>query len=174
MKPARRFSDLERALILMTDAVADGPLISSRFGRADACFADLLPTTWPELLSDRYIQDRREKPGPLYRLTPSGWARGLDLSGALQTWPTRDRLIALRTMLKGVTNRYQDFPQPIDVRTLAQDLRLPVGWLHNAMRAELLQMAFPDDLMNAELDTGNGVLIHIPPTFGMKRRVQPL
>jgi hypothetical protein len=137
---------------------------------ADPDFESLAPTTWRELVDEGLIEDRGEKPGPTFRLTPDGWIAGLELSGALIRQDIRERAITIRRALKArVKGRQEHYGAHVDVRELAFEVGLPVGWVWNAIRSNLLQAMFPDDLMNAALDGRRELLIEIPPTFDMDR-----
>ena len=52
--------------------------------------------------------------------------------------------------------------QWVDVRELARELILPVGWLSNAMEARLIERVFKKDRVKVRYD---GRLIGIPSTF---------
>ncbi|MGH9408281.1 MAG: hypothetical protein ACRD1V_02370 [Vicinamibacterales bacterium] len=166
--PTRRTSDRERALILMVERQADEQRTS--VAPSDPAFAALIPTTWRELVDAALIEERGEKPGPTYRLTPSGWLTGLQLSGAYSRQDVRERAITIRRALQArIKGRRDHHDALVDVREFASEVRLPVGWVWNAIRANLLQAMFPNDLMNAFLDVRHGLMIHIPPTFDMDR-----
>ncbi len=94
----------------------------------------------------------------------------MEKTGALEQAHVRERAIKIRTALKALVKRNEHYPQHIDVRTLADELGLPRGWVHAAMKSDLLQALFPDDLMNAALDIRHGLLISIPPNFATKQR----
>ena len=101
-------------------------------------------------------------------MTPRGWLAGLECSGALDDERVRDRAVAIRQALKSrIKGRHNPYDEYVDVRDLAEQLRLPVGWVRNALRANLLQAMFPHHLMNATLDHRHHLLIQIPPTFDM-------
>lgn len=170
IKPARREADIASALKLMIELQGDQPLHGVVFRPSQPELAALAPTTWADLKDDGFIEDRGERPGPTYRLTPEGWLAALERTGALELAPVRERAIKIRTALKALVQRTAHYPQHINVRTLADDLGLPRGWVHAAMKSDLLQTLFPDDLMNATLDIRNGLLISIPPNFATKQR----
>jgi hypothetical protein len=166
--PKRRASDRARALILMLEKQGDEQRIAVR--PSDTDFEALAPTTWRELVDEGLIEDRGEKPGPTFRLTPYGWLAGHKLSGALNRQDIRDRAVAIRRALKArVKGRREHHGARVAVREFAREVGLPVGWVWNAIRANLLQAMFPDDLMNATLDARHELLIEIPPTFDMER-----
>lgn len=128
-------------------------------------FKSFVPTTWRELEDQGLIEDRGERPGPSFRLTAHGWLTGLEWSGALKEDGIRDRAIAIRQALKAqVKGREQHYGSGIDVRALAEEVNVPVGWMWNAMQSNLLQKLFPNDLMNATMDR---LMIRIPSTFDM-------
>ena len=163
----RRQSDLTQALRLMVEAQGDEPLNGMTFSPSDTRFQALIPTTWRELLDDGLIEDRGEKPGPSFRLTARGWLAGLQLTGALERQDIRDWAIGMRRALKArVQGRLEHYDARVDVREFAREIDLPIGWVSNAMRANLLQEVFKNHLMNASLDK---LLIRIPPTFDMER-----
>jgi hypothetical protein len=168
--PKRRASDLTKALTLMIERQGDEPLNGITFSPGQSGFELLIPTTWRELLDAGLIEDRGEKPGPTFRLTPYGWLTGMQVSGAIQQQVVRDRAITIRRALKArVKGRHAHHDEYVDVQEFADELGLPRGWVWNAMRANLLQSLFPDDLMNATLDARDNLLIQIPPTFDMDR-----
>jgi hypothetical protein len=168
--PQRRMSDLTQALTLMLEAQGDEALNGISFSSSESKFAGLAHTTWRELVDAGLIEDRGEKPGPTFRLTPHGWLTGLEVSGALDRQDIRDRAIAMRRALKAkVKGRREHYGAHVDVREFSREIGLPVGWVWSAMRSNLLQTLFPDDLMNATLDPRSRLLIEIPPTFDMDR-----
>lgn len=165
----RRSDDLARALTLMVEAQGDAPLNEMAFDPSQARFQELIPTTWSELCDKGLIEERGEKPGPSFRLTARGWLAGLGRSGALDCREIRDRAIAMRRRLKArVKGRGEPDGATVDVRVFAEEVGVPVGWVWNALRANLLQAVFPDDLMNASLDPTHQLAVRIPPTFDMK------
>ncbi len=167
----RRAADLKSALTLMVEAQGDEPLHGVMFSPSQSRFQGLASTTWRELLDDGLIEDRGEKPGPTFRLTARGWLAGLKCSGALERPDIRERAIRMRRDLKARVKGRQDvYGACVDVRDFAEEIGLPIGWVWNAMRANLLQALFQDDLMNASLDARYHLLIQIPPTFDMDRR----
>lgn len=171
IKNDRRAGDFTRALKLMVEAQGDEQLNAAVFSPSQPQFQDLIPTTWSDLLDDGLIEDRGEKPGPTYRLTAQGWLAGLECSGALECPDIRARAITMRRALKAhVKGRREPYDAHVDVRDFAQEIGLPVGWVWNALRANLLQTVFPNDLMNATLDVRHQLMIQIPPTFDMDRR----
>jgi hypothetical protein len=165
--PKRRTSDRAQALMSMLQQQGDEQLNGVSFSPSD--FDALIPTTWRELADEGLIEDRGEKPGPTYRLTPFGWLTALQLTDGLNRPDVRERAITIRRALKAMVNRRDSHDALIDVREFAGKVGLPVGWVWNAMRANLLQAMFQDDLMNATLDSRYHLLIHVPPTFDMKR-----
>jgi hypothetical protein len=111
--------------------------------------------------------DLLELRGRSLALTGFGWITGLRLSGRLQSAEVRLRAQTVARALKArVKGRHGLHDELVDVRELAQELPLPVGWLWNAMDTDLLQKVFPKDRMNARLDQQHKTLIRIPPTFG--------
>ena len=54
----------------------------------------------------------------------------------------------------------------MDIRTLAEEIGLPVGWVFNAISANLLERLFPHHLMSVEF---RRLLIVIPSTFDLVR-----
>ena len=161
--PKRRVTDLAQALTLMVERLGDDQLMA--FSPTDPGFESLAPTTWYELLDSALIENRGEKPGPSFRLTPGGWLMGLRLNGALEQPHVRERAITIRRALKArVKGRHDIYGARVDVRAFAEEIGLPVGWVWNAMRANLLQALFPNHQMNATFDQ-HQLMIRIPPTF---------
>ncbi len=166
IEPARRESDLETALCRMVAEQGDQPRMP--FSPDDSFLRELAPTTWDELLAEGFIESRGTRPYPTFRLTASGWLKGMRLNGALDRPDVRDRAVTIRRALKGrVKSRHLPYDAFEDVRSLATEIGLPVGWVSSALSANLLAEMFPDDMMNASLD---GVKIRIPRTFDMARR----
>jgi hypothetical protein len=165
---ARRNDDMIEALKIMASEVGDEPMNGFAFSPSEPRFQQLLATTWNELEGRGLIEERGEKPGPTFRLTPGGWLGGLRILGGLDDPQTLARAVTIRKALKARIKGRQAYDgSAVDVRDLAQEINLPVGWLWNSMRANLLSELFPNHTMNASLDR-SGVLVRIPPTFDME------
>lgn len=160
---ARRKDDVRSAIVRLTEIVGDDHRIEHHFDPSDSRFTDLLETTWRELLDADLLEDR----GRLLVMSSAGWLTGLRLSGQLQSDKVRSRATLMVRALKArVKGRRGIHDELLDVRELAEEIALPVGWLFNAIESHLLQRVFPKDRMNATLDSRHKLLIKIPPTFG--------
>lgn len=160
---ARRKDDLRAAIIKLADIVGDDHRIQHHFSPEDPRLSDFIETTWREMIDAGLLELR----GRELAVTGFGWITGLRLSGRLQSAEVRQRAqIVVRALKARVKGRHGLHDEFVDVRDLAQELNLPVGWLWNAMDAELLQKVFPKDRINARLDQRHKTLIKIPPTFG--------
>lgn len=165
IKPRRRQSDLMRALVLMVEDQADDDFRGRPFHRGQSEFETLASTTWRELVERGHIEERGEKPGPSYRLTPKGWLEGMEASGALERDDVRQRALAIKKNLSArIKGRQHDDDARVDIHDLAAELALPVGWLLSALRADLLQRMFRGARMNATV--GANLVVRIPQTFG--------
>jgi hypothetical protein len=164
--PKRRAADKREALIVMVEIMGDSELTTSRFSPTQIEFESLAPTTWRELVAEGFIEDRGEKPGPLFRMTADGWLKGLEISAAIDSDETRERAIKIRRALKERVNRNQFHDSYVDVRTLAEEIGVPVGWVFNVISANLLERLFPHHMMTVEF---RRLLIVIPSTFDMVR-----
>jgi hypothetical protein len=159
----RRTDDVRAAVSKLTELVGDDHRIVNHFSPDDPRFSDFLETTWRELLDADLIEWRNRS----LVLTGRGWTTGLRLCGRLQSTEVRHRAQTIVEALKArVKGRHGLHDECVDVRNLARELGLPVGWLWNAMDADLLQKVFPKDRMNARLDQQHKLLIKIPSTFG--------
>ncbi len=160
---ARRKDDVRAAVVKLSDIVGDDHRIEHHFSPEDPRFSDFIETTWRELLDADLLELR----GRSLALTGFGWITGLRLGGRLQSAEVRLRAQAVVKALKArVKGRHGLHDELVDVRELAAELQLPIGWLWNAMDADLLEKVFPKDRMNARLDRQHKTLIRIPPTFG--------
>lgn len=159
----RRKDHVREALRLMVRDVGDSWTRECYFRPTDPQFAGLIQTTWREMLD----ADLVESAGVhlLFRLTPFGWYTGLRLAGRLDSEELRERASKLAAALKGhVKGRHDLHDSLVDVRQLAKETALPVGWLCNVFDADLLQKLFPKGRMNARMEK---LLVRVPPTFGM-------
>lgn len=154
--------DLVRTMLIqMVDAVGDDERVGHVFRPDDPRFASILGATWRDMVDAGLIKDFARSD---FLLTPSGWITGLRLSGRLESNDVRERAVKIVRALKArVKGRHGIDDEYVDVRELAKELKLPIGWLENAMEAKLLQQVFAKDRMTLAYD---GVLIGIPPTFG--------
>ncbi len=118
LPPRRRIADKRATLILMVESVGDDrPCNNSSFSRWTPGFEDFESTTWRELADAYLIEERGEKPGPTYRLTPLGWITGLEWSGALvEGLDVHQRAIAIRCALKAKVNRLIKIPPTFDMK----------------------------------------------------------
>jgi hypothetical protein len=125
---ARRNDDMIAAVKIMGSQVGDEPMNSFAFSSSESGFQELLATTWNELEGRGLIEERGEKRGPTFRLTPAGWLGGLRVLGGLDDPQTLARAVAIRKALKGRIKGRQAYDwATVDVRDLAQELNLPVG-----------------------------------------------
>lgn len=158
----RRKADVKRTLAKLVAVIGDDYLLEHDFSLDDPRFADVLPTTWRELVDAGFAEtDYRA-----ITLTPSGWIAGLRYAGLLESPDLRSRAVAMVRALKArVKGRHELHDELTDTRELAAELEIPEGWVTNALRANLLQAVFPKDRMNAKPDSQYPSLIRIPPTF---------
>jgi hypothetical protein len=156
----RRKDHVRAALISLVEIVGDDHRIEHHFNPDDSRFAGLIETTWRELLDADFLELRGRSPV----LTPSGWITGLRLSGRLISPDIRDRaqriVRSLKARVKGRRGIHDVF---VNVRELAEELNLPVGWLANAFEAQLIEKVFPKDRVKVRYER---LLVRIPPTFG--------
>jgi hypothetical protein len=120
--PKRRAADKREALIVMVEIMGETEFTTSRFSPSQIEFESLAPTTWRELVAAGLIEDRGERPGPLFRMTADGWLKALEIGGALDSDETRERAIKLRRTLKERVNRTQFHDSYVDVRTFAEEI----------------------------------------------------
>ncbi|MCL4844914.1 MAG: hypothetical protein KJ066_00120 [Acidobacteria bacterium] len=158
---ARRKDHVRATLVQMVNAVGDAPRLDCRFRPDDPSFDSVLPTTWREMLDADLIEDRGRHD---FVITPFGWITGLRISGLLAGEDCRSRAQKIVRALKGRVKGRQDIhDELVDIRTLASELALPIGWLANAMEARLIEKVFPKDRMRVRYEK---LLVRIPPTFG--------
>ncbi|MCG3776280.1 MAG: hypothetical protein JW395_3133 [Nitrospira sp.] len=129
-------------------------------------YADILPTTWRELLDDGLIDDGASTMGAArFQLTTHGWIRALILSKMVDEPAFRDRCARLvgvmKAVVKGRGSHHDAFAH---VQELASAGDVPEGWTCNAIRGRLLQRVFPKDRWDAEYDKQ---MVRISPTFGL-------
>jgi hypothetical protein len=161
---ARRQDHVRAALIQLVEIVGDDQRIEHHFSTDDERFAGFLETTWRNLLDAGFVELRSRFQGGLLVLTPSGWITGMRLSGRLHGEVVRERAQRIVRSLKArVKGRHGIHDELVDVRDLARELDIPVGWLVNAMEAKLLDRVFAKDRMKLRYDK---LLVRIPPTFG--------
>jgi hypothetical protein len=145
----------------------------SKFGRGvtptDARFADVLPTTWRELIDEGLVDDSWSSLGhSLFRLTPDGWLRAMTISGDVDLPEIRDRCTRLaRTLKSAVKGRKSHYDAFISIDQVAERAKIPRGWVYNAVKARLLGAVFPDHRWDAEIDPKSALMIRVSPTFGL-------
>ena len=141
----RREADIEKCLLRMADSIGDGYYFEQLFAVKD--FDDILPTTWRELEEHGFVQGKHAFGNPQYQLTAHGWIEALRLRAGLDDPELRRRAIVLVQALKTIVDgRDQIHDSLADERQLAPSSGLPAGWIHNAMKAGLLQELFPRDM----------------------------
>jgi len=152
----------------MVTAIGDSDMQAHVFVANSPDFADLLPTTWSELSDQGLVVPRHVIGQAQWQLTPTGWLEGIRLSGTLESDECRERCIILIKALKAVIDGQRDVPldRSVDHWSLAAATSLPMGWIFNAIRSELLSVVFPGRRLNAYWDSG-GRSFRVPPTFGM-------
>jgi hypothetical protein len=142
-------------------------LETTTFNVADPAFADLLRTTWQELLELRLVKRDRVMGAERYLLTHAGWIKALKITGGLDDPALKERCqILVRTLKASVKGRDRGHDALLSHHELAAATGLPVPWLFNAMKARLLQEVFPHDKMNAYWDQCSRCF-RVPQTFGM-------
>jgi hypothetical protein len=157
----RRKDHVRATLVRMVDAVADSHRLDHGFRPDDPRFDSVLPTTWRDMLDAELIENRSRHD---FVLTPFGWITGLRLRGWLAGDECRARARKIVQALKRrVKGRHGIHDELVDVRTLAGEIGLPLGWLANAMEARLIERVFPKDRVKVRYEK---LLIRIPPTFG--------
>jgi hypothetical protein len=93
----RRRQDRDRLLKTLVELLGDDFHFERRFPVDDDAFADLLPTTWPELEGDRYLESSHAIGQAAYVLTARGWCEGLRLHREVMkgtnTWKRAQHLV---------------------------------------------------------------------------------
>jgi hypothetical protein len=159
--------DQKRTVLLqMLDDVGEHDVRQMHVTAGEPDYAEILPTTWRELLDDRLVDDELSvMAAARFRLTTHGWIRALMVSKKVDEPAFRDRCTrlarAMKAVVKGRESHYDGFAH---VRELAVASGLPEGWICNAIRGRLLQRVFPKDRWDAEYDQQ---MIRISPTFGL-------
>jgi hypothetical protein len=144
----------------------DDFLETTMFDVTDPAFADLLRTTWIELLELGLVQ-RDRVTAERYLLTHAGWITALKITGLINDPALLERCqILVRTLKASVKGRDHGRDALLSDHELAAATRLPMPWLFNAMKARLLREMFPKDKMNARWDS-NSRCFRVPQTFGM-------
>jgi hypothetical protein len=164
-----RREDKRRTLCLMVEHVGDHSVRHVAFEPTEAGFTEVLQTTWRELIDQGLLDDKMSAFGhPRFRLTSRGWLRGLAFSGALDEAAFRKRCTqlarALKAVVKGRQSHYDEF---VGVNALAAENGLPEGWIHNALEARLLEVVFPNDRWDAQLDPESRNTVRVSPIFGL-------
>jgi hypothetical protein len=165
----QRREDKRRTLCTILQQLGDRHFSAYGVEPTDPEFADVLQTTWRELMDDGLLDDKHSSMGhPVFRLTSHGWLRAMALSGQLDSVEVRDRCRrlarALKSVVKGRSSHYDEF---VDVDTIAAAAELPPGWVFNAIKSKLLGVVFPDDRWDAHLDPKSRSTIRVSPTFGL-------
>jgi hypothetical protein len=161
-----RREDKQRTLCRMLVCVGDHHVTQVVIKPASAEFADVLATTWRELLDDGLIDDKfSTHGGAAFRLTAAGWLRAMLLSGTIDTPECRDRCVRLARALKAVVKgRPSHYDGLTTEHAIAAAADLPIGWVFNAVKARLLGVVFPKDRWDATVDKRT---IRVSPTFGL-------
>lgn len=159
--------DQKRTVLLrMLDDLGEHDLRHMHVAAGEPDYAEIVPTTWRELLDDRLVDDEMSVMGAArFRLSTHGWIRALMVSKKVDEPAFRDRCArlarAMKAVVKGRDSHYDGFAH---VRELAVASGLPEGWICNAIRGRLLQRVFPKDRWDAQYDKQ---MIRISPTFGL-------
>jgi hypothetical protein len=165
----QRREDKRRTLLLMLQELGDHHISHGVFSPTATAFADVLQTTWRELLDDGLIEDKMSSMGhPAIRLTPARWLRAMTISGNVDLPEIRGRCTRLAQTLKAVVKgRKSHYDAFIGIDEVAERASIPHGWVYNAVKARLLGVVFSEDRWDAEIDPKSRILIRVSPTFGL-------
>jgi hypothetical protein len=162
-----RHANLVRALEILLDDVGEGYHAQCLIAADDAKVAEVLPTTWAELVERGFVV-RRDTNGPdLYTLTARGWTAALVVTGHLTRGDVPARLQQLVAALKATVKAVGRHEEGIaDVSALAGAANASEDWALNALEGDLLSAAFPGRRWRVRL---NQPLVWVAVDFGHSR-----
>jgi len=160
---AVRGEDAQRALLLLLERVGDRGIDEEDANIEDPPFNELLKTTWATLERRGYVKDIGQYGPKHYQLTEEGWLKALALSDQPETPEfTRRVQVLLQALKRAVDERSGD--GLLDVREIASNTGLPLGWVWNGARAQLLDFLYPG--RGYALEMLDGVTVRVPADFG--------
>ena len=157
-----RIKNAELALKLMVEDLGEERIYGAWFPADESPLDQTFRSAWEYLQRQGYV--RR---GPAlkeeYVLTPSGWLKGMELTGALRSEETLQKVQQLMAGLKEyVKDRNQEGFDLIE--TIAGKVGLAKGFVHNIMASCYIEQVL--GRQGAELDSEQGHAIRIPSDFG--------
>lgn len=132
--------------------------------RFDSENADIIPTTWNELIKRYLLLPVKGFPG-WFTLTAYGYRHALELAGMDQVPQMREKLGLICKCLKDkMKGRHQSIN--VEVATIAAETGFDPGFLYNVIEAKLI-----DHWFNQQgprwVSPFAGVIIHVPEDFGL-------
>ena len=159
-----RAANIELAFCLLIAEINEKAISRTFLDPAAEPFTEIPSTTWIEMCDQGWTEGCELYGQQRYRLTGKGWVEGLARTGAGRDTKLLDRLGRLSAELKRyVKGRGTDVT--VDLEKLAQDVKLPEGWVFNAVESNAFEI-----LQGRRGVTWKeqGLLVRIPLTFGMK------
>ena len=143
VSPEGRRSDVERALTALLAFLGDRDVCESVFHPADeSTLVGILPTTWDELLSRRWLHVVSQDV-PLYRLSGAGWIAALRVTGRFQDESLKRQAITFLRAAKAWCDRAgRSDDQIVCVHDFESD-GLSSAFVTNAVDGNLLDEMHP-------------------------------
>ena len=157
----KRIQNAELALKLMVEELGEGRIYGAWFLADEPPLDVIFRSTWEYLQRQGYV---RHGPGSKerYVLTPSGWLKGMELTGALRSEETMEKI---QQLMAGLAEYVKDRKEGFDlIQTIAGKIGLAEGFVHNIIASCYIEQVLARQ--GAELDSEQGHAIRIPSDFG--------
>ena len=156
-----RIKNAELALKLLVEDLGEERIYGAWFPADEPPLDVIFRSTWEYLQRQGYV---RRCPGlkDEYVLTPSGWLKGLELTGALRSEETLQKV---QQLMAGLAEYVKDRKEGFDlIETIAGKVGLAKGFVHNIIASCYIEQVLARQ--GAELDSEQGHAIRIPSDFG--------
>jgi hypothetical protein len=156
---------MDHALTLLVRDLQDKAVNEMPFYVDRPEYADIFSTTWQEL-RDCFMLTQIPQT-QMHWLTGSGWYAGVKVSGKTNEPSFTQQMRKLSATLKDYVKGRQD-ERLVTVYHVAEDARLPFGFVYNAIESRLLDHEF--NMKGAEwtIQKNPKIVIRVPLNFGLE------
>lgn len=158
---AERKQEKEDLLKSLVVRLGDQMFTDERFREAD--FPAVSPTTWHSLYEKEELRRDRERGTNCFWLTPKGWKSGLELTQRIKDPELIERLSRICEAAKRHVKGRRDGALVYGPE-LATEANVPLGWMANAIRSELIEEVFNQ----VGISFAEGMYVRIPIDVGFK------